>query len=61
MNFIGIELYLSTAIKPKNRMWKIQDKLKTNNKMEYLNTNISVIILTINSLNNPNNKDFQTE
>lgn len=61
MNFIGIELYLNTAIKPKNRMWKIQDKLKTNNKMEYLNTNTSVIILTINSLNNPNNKDFQTE
>lgn len=61
MNFIGIELYLNKAIKPKNRMWKIQDKLKTNNKMEYLNTNTSVIILTINSLNNPNNKDFQTE
>lgn len=53
-----IELYLSATIKSKNRMLK--DKLKISNTMRDLNRLTSIIMLTLNWLNNPINKDFQT-
>lgn len=46
--------------KEKQRMRTRGNKLNTNNKMAYLNPNISIITLNVNVLNTPIKRDWQS-